>query len=130
MYVTDFMTGKRIRSFIEDPSSPGKYLCNFDDCRKPTGHRNYAVCWKHTAEPFRELRVATEHAERFDREFMADMKICDPPPVSSSRVSIEIVMSGAVVRKAREIHAIRKRKPVMGERRATGCGELYLGEIV
>jgi hypothetical protein len=129
-YVTDFMTGKLVRGFIPDPSAPGKYLCNFGECRQPTGHRNYAVCWKHTAEPFREHRVATEHAERYDREFMAAMKICDPPSVLSSRVSIEIVMQGATVRKARELRASRKRKPLMSdERRGHGVGEIDLGEI-
>jgi hypothetical protein len=49
--------------------------------------------------------------------------------VSSSRVSVEIVMQGATVRKARELHAMRNRQPLIGERRASGCGELYLGEI-
>ena len=57
------------------------------------------------------------------------MKISAPPPVSSSRVSIEIVMRGAVVRKARELHAMRKHKLWMGERRASGCGEIYLGDL-
>ena len=129
-YVTDFMTGRKVRGFITDPSAPGKYLCNFGDCRKPTGHRNYAVCWEHTAEPFREHRVATEHAERYDSEFMADMKICDPPRVSSNRIHVEIVMQGATVRKAREMHALRSRKPLMGEeRRGHGTGEIDLGEI-
>jgi hypothetical protein len=128
-YVTDFMTGKRIRGFIEDPTAPGKYLCNVDGCRRPTGHHNYAVCWEHTSEAFRENRAAVEQRDLFDREFMAALKICNPPSVSSSRVHVEIVMSGATVRKARELHAIRKRKPMMGEGRADGCGELYLGEI-
>ena len=129
MYVTDFMTGKRVKGFIEDPARPGQYLCNVDGCRKPTGQHNYAVCWEHTAEPFREHRAAVEHADRYDREFMALLRIAEPPSVSSSRVSVEIVMQGAVVRKARELHAMRERKPLMGERRASECGEFYLGEI-
>ena len=57
------------------------------------------------------------------------MKISAPPPVSSSRVTIEIVMRGAVVREARELHAVRKRKLLMGEKRATECGEIYLGDL-
>jgi hypothetical protein len=44
-------------------------------------------------------------------------------------VYIEVVMEGAVVRKARELHAMRNRKALMGERRATGCGMVDLGEI-
>jgi hypothetical protein len=133
MYVTDFMTEKRIKGFIEDPSSPGKYLCNVDGCRKPTGHHNYGVCWEHytdAPEAWRMERAAIEHAFLFDREFMADLRICHPPPVSSGRARIEIVMQGAVVRKAREIHAMRDCKPLMGdERRGHGTGEIDLGEI-
>lgn len=130
-YVTDFMTGKLVRGFIPDPSAPGKYLCNFGDCRKPTGHHNYAVCWEHTSEVFREHRVETEQRDLFDREFMTALKICDPPRLSSSRARIEIVMQGAVVRKARELHAARKRKPLLAdERRASECGQFNLGEIL
>jgi hypothetical protein len=130
VYVTDFMTGRKVRGFIPDPTQPGKYLCNFGDCRKPTGHRNYAVCWEHTSEAFRAHRVTTEHAETFDREFMAALKIADPPWVPARDVvTVEIAMQGAAVHKARELHAMRNRQPLMGERRASGCGELDLGEI-
>jgi hypothetical protein len=129
MYVTDFMTGKLIKGFIEDPAAPGQYRCHEDGCGKPTGHHNYAVCWEHTAEPFREHRAAVEHADRYDREFMASIGIAEPPRVSSSRVRVEIVMQGESVRKARELHALRKRKSLMGERHATGCGEVYLGDL-
>ena len=109
--VKDFLTGRMIKGFIPDPAHPGQYLCNEDGCGKPTGHHNYAVCWEHTPEPFRPLRAQVEHADKYDREF------------------IEIVMQGESVRQARELRAIRNRKPMMGERRATGCGELDLGEI-
>jgi len=128
-YVTDFMTGRRVRGFIEDPSAPGKYLCNVDGCRKPTNFHEYAVCWAHTPEPFRALRDKREAAQLFDKEFIRDLRICDPSPISSSRVTVEIVMSGESVRRAREQHSARHRKPLMGERRATGCGEIDLGEI-
>jgi hypothetical protein len=128
-YVTDFLTGKRIKGFIEDPAQPGQYLCNVDGCRRPTGHHNYAVCWEHTSDCFRELRAAVEHADRYYREFMASMGIAEPPRISSSRARIEIVMQGEPVRKARELHAARKRKPLMGERLATGCGEIDLEEL-
>ena len=93
-YVTDFLTGKRIRGFIEDPSSPGEYLCNADGCRKPTGHHNYAVCWEHISDAYRERRAEVEHADSYDREFTATMGICEPPRLSSSRARIEIVMQG------------------------------------
>ena len=50
VYVVDFMTGRKVHRFIPDPAHPGKYLCNYGDCRRPTGHHNYAVCWEHTSE--------------------------------------------------------------------------------
>jgi hypothetical protein len=47
------------------------------------------------------------------------------------KVYIKIEMQGAVVRKARELHARRKRKSLMGdEKRSHGVGEIDLGEIV
>src|SRR5277367_449151 len=96
-YVTDFMTAKRIKGYIEDPTAPGKYLCNADGCGKPTGHHNYAVCWEHTSEVFRERRAAVEHADRYDREFLTSLGIAEPPRISSSRARIEIVMQGESV---------------------------------
>lgn len=125
VYVVDFMTGRKVRGFIPDPDVPGQYLCNFGDCRKPTGHHNYAVCWEHTSECFREMRAATEQRDLFDREFTADLKICDPPPVSSSRVRIVIEMQGEVVRKARRKHALRKRRGDV----TRPCGHYDLGEF-
>jgi hypothetical protein len=127
VYVVDFMTGRMVKGFIADPSAPGKYLCN--ECGKPTGCHEYAVCWEHTPEPFRALRAEREAAQLFDKEFMRDLRICDPSRVASNRVRIEIVMQGAVVRKAREMHALRQRKSLMGERRAISCGEIYLGDL-
>ena len=124
-YVVDFMTGRKVRGFIPDPANPGKYLCNHGDCRKPTGHHNYAVCWEHTSEPFRERRAAIEHADRYDREFLASLKICDPPRVSSSRVTIEIAMKGESVRKRRKYLALRRRR---GDA-TRECGHYDLGEF-
>ncbi|MGH9699246.1 MAG: hypothetical protein ACRD52_07240 [Candidatus Acidiferrales bacterium] len=49
---------------------------------------------------------------------------------SAPKVTLEIVMSGAAVRHARELHAIRNRKPLMSEeRRGHGTGEIDLGEL-
>lgn len=127
--IKDFLTGRMVKGFIAHPTLPGKYLCNEDGCDRLTGCHEYAVCWEHTPEPFRALRAEREAAMLFDREFMADLKIAEPPNVTSGRVTFEIVMKGESVRKARELHAIRKRKPLMGERPATGCGEIDLGEI-
>ena len=103
----------------------GTALCRW--CSQPTSHYTLFVC----AERIRyDICLASER-EQYDRTFLHDCGILtDPPPVSSSRVSIEFVMSGATVRKARELHAMRNRKPLMGERRATGCGEIDLGEIL
>jgi hypothetical protein len=132
--VKDFMTGRMVQGFIEDSTAPGKYLCNFSDggkyCLQPTNCHEYATCWAHTPEPFRTLRAEREAAQLYDREFMRDLKIANPPPVSSSRLHVEIVMQGAMVRKAREMHAMcTARKSLMGERRSHGAGEIYLGEI-
>ena len=102
----------------------GTALCRW--CSKPTRHYTVYVC---------DVRIFTklclpEEREQFDRKFLSDCGIlAEPPRVSSRRVSIEIVMQGESVRKARELHAMRKRKPLMGERRASGCGEMDLGAI-
>jgi hypothetical protein len=104
-------------------------LCRWCEGDVPTGFHEYFACWRHTPNHMREERAAKEQRDLFDREFMAMLKICDPPPTSSSRVTVEIVMSGESVRKAREMHTMRNRKLLMGERRVTGCGQLDLGDI-
>ena len=38
-------------------------------------------------------------------------------------------MQGESVRKTRKMHALRNRKPLMGERHAHGVGDFDLGEI-
>ena len=55
--------------------------------------------------------------------------VADKLAPSRGVVTVEIVMLGASVRKARELHAARRRKPLLGERRASESGEIYLGEI-
>ena len=57
------------------------------------------------------------------------MKIGAPSKPARGVVYIVVEMKGAAVRKARELHAMRKRKLLMGERRVSGCGEINLGEI-
>ena len=57
------------------------------------------------------------------------MKIGAPSKPARGVVYIVVEMKGAVVRKARELHAMRKRPSLMGERRASECGEIDLGEI-
>lgn len=67
-----------------------------------------------------------------DRAFLNSCGIAvdDTPRVARGTVYAEIVMQGEVVRKARERHARRKRKPLMGERkRGAGCGHHDLGEF-
>ena len=56
-----------------------------------------------------------EERERYDTAFLKScgIAVADAP----ARVTVEIVMQGAVVRKVRERHAMRKRKPLMGERK-------------
>ena len=71
-----------------------------------------------------------EEREAYDRKFLSDCGVKVDPLPSRGTVQVEIVMDGAAVRKARELHAMRNRKSLMGERRATGCGEIDLGEIL
>jgi hypothetical protein len=99
----------------------GTALCRW--CSQPTKHYTVFVCDQRIRY---DVCLASER-EQYDRKFLSDCGIA----VDDTRgtVVIEIVMSGAMVRKARELHAMRNRKPLMGERRASGCGELDLGEI-
>jgi hypothetical protein len=104
-------------------TADGTALCRY--CSKPTSHYTLFVC----AERIRYRVCLASERERYDRKFLSDCGIAplyDTPP---ARVTVEVVMQGATVRKARELHAMRTRKPLMGERRATACGEIDLGEI-
>lgn len=108
------------------PCNPCVYKCG-----EVSSHDTLFVC--DNARKFGAcFPPSPEDREWADRAFLnsCGIAIDDAPRVSSSRVRVEIVMSGATVRKAREIHALRNRKPLMGERRASGCGELDLGEIL
>lgn len=70
-----------------------------------------------------------EEREEFDAKFLSACGIAIDLPARGV-VYTEIVMSGESVRKAREMHAVRKRKPLMSdERRGHGAGEVNLGEI-
>ena len=74
------------------------------------------------------LMCLAAEREEYDRKFLTDCGVkVDPLP--SQTVQVEIVMQGESVRKAREMHALRHRKPLMGERRASECGMVDLGEI-
>ena len=74
--------------------------------------------------------LSAEDREWTDRAWLEILGVKVDPLPTRGNVSIEIVMQGAAVRKARELHAMRKRKPLIGERRASECGELDLGEIL
>jgi hypothetical protein len=102
-------------------TADGVALCRW--CSKATSHYTLFVC----AERIRYRVCLVSEREHFDRKFLSDCGIAvDDAP---ARVTVEIVMQGAVVRKAREAHALRHRKPLMGERRASECGEIYLGDL-
>jgi hypothetical protein len=98
----------------------GTALCRW--CSRPTKHYTVFVC---DARIQYDVCLPSER-ERFDRKFLNDCGIAVDAP---AQVTVEVVMLGAVVRKARELHAARRRKPLLGERRATGCGEVDLGAI-
>ena len=103
-------------------NAAGQSLCRW--CSQLTRHYTLFIC---------DARIHTgmclaEEREQFDRQFLSDCGIAGDAPARGV-VTVEIVMQGESVRKASEMHALRKRKPLMGERRATGCGEIDLGEI-
>ena len=81
--------------------------------------RKFGACFPKTAEDIRWT----------DGAFLNSCGIAADAEAPCGTVYIEVVMEGAVVRKARELHAMRNRKALMGERRATGCGMVDLGEI-
>jgi hypothetical protein len=104
-------------------NAAGQSLCRW--CSKPTAHYTLFICdariWTRVC--------STEEREAYDRAFLSACGIAPLYDLPPSRVTLEIVMQGTSVRKARELHAMRNRKSLMGERRATGCGEIDLGEI-
>jgi hypothetical protein len=104
-------------------NADGVSLCRW--CSKPTRHYTLFVC---DARIHTQICMAEER-EAYDRKFLKAVAIAPLYDLPPTRVTVEVVMQGATVRKAREMHAVRKRKPLMGERHATGCGELDLGEI-
>jgi|HubBroStandDraft_6_1064221.scaffolds.fasta_scaffold554942_2 hypothetical protein len=99
----------------------GTALCRW--CSWPTRHYTSHVC----DERIRYDVCLPGERERYDRKFLSDCGIA----VDAARgvVYIEIEMRGEAVRKARELHAMRNRRVLMGERRGSGCGECDLGEI-
>ena len=103
-------------------NAAGQSLCCY--CSRPTSHYVLFVCNDRI-----RYRCCGEASKRFDATFLKACGIAVADPVTRGAVTVEIVMQGAAVRKARELHALRNRKPLMGERRATGCGEVYLGDL-
>lgn len=100
----------------------GTALCRY--CSRPTKHYTVFIC---DARIWHRVCSASER-ERDDAAFLKACGIAPLYELPPSRVTVEIVMQGAVVRKARELHAMRNRK-LMGEHRATSCGELDLGDL-
>jgi hypothetical protein len=104
-------------------NAAGQSLCRW--CSQLTRHYTLFIC---------DARIHTgmclaEEREQFDRKFLSDCGIAGDAPARGV-VTVEIVMQGAVVRQARELHAMRNRQPLMGdERRGQGAGEIDLGEI-
>jgi hypothetical protein len=121
---------ENMRRFMEcEPKSiPGNscvYGCGETSCHYTLyvcdNKRKFGACFPQTAEDVRWT----------DRAFLNSCGIAvdDAPRVARGVVYIEIEMKGESVRKARKRHALRKRKPLMGEHRATGCGHYKLGEF-
>lgn len=105
-------------------NATGQSLCRW--CSKVTSHHTLFIC---DARIETRMCLASER-EQFDRTFLSDCGIAPLYELPPTQVTVEIVMSGESVRKARELRAMRNRQPLMGERHATECGELDLGEIL
>jgi hypothetical protein len=99
----------------------GTALCRW--CSQPTKHYTVFIC----DARIRHGVCLAEERERFDRKFLADCGIA--VDAACGVVYIEIEMRGEAVRKARKLRTLRRRKSLMGERRASGRGEIDLGEI-
>jgi hypothetical protein len=104
-------------------NAAGMPLCRY--CSRLTRHHTLFIC----DERIRYRSCLASERERFDRKFLTDCGIAMDDAPARGVVTVEVVMRGAAVRKARELRATRKRRPLMGERRATGCGEIDLGEL-
>ena len=106
-------------------TADGAALCRW--CSTPTRHYTLYVC---------DSRILTKMCLTL-RSANASTESSWPTAVSPWMmlrrvrvITVEPVMQGVVVRKAREMHAVRKRKPLMGdERHSHGAGEIDLGEI-
>jgi hypothetical protein len=107
------------------PGNPCVYKCGEMSCHHTLfvceNQRKFLACFPPTAQD----------REWADRAFLNSCGIAieDAPRVARGVVYVEIEMRGESVRKIRELHAMHNRKPMLGERRATGFGELDLGEI-
>jgi hypothetical protein len=89
-------------------------------CGKPADSLGYCENMRRFMEC--EPRISTG-----DRAFLQSCGIAD---FARGTVHIKIEMQGEIVRKARRRHALRKRKPLKGERRrGSGCGHYKLGEF-
>ena len=97
-------------------------------CSRLTRHHTLFIC--DDTDPVPVPPLASER-ERYDAAFLKACGITRgrQPVAACGVITVEIVMQGESVRKAREMHAVRKRKPLLGERHAHGAGELDLGEI-
>ncbi len=89
----------------------GTALCRW--CSQPTAHYTLFVC---NQRIWHRMCLAEER-EAYNRKFLTDCGVKVDPLPSRGTVEVEIVMQGATVRKARELHAMRNRKRLMGERR-------------
>jgi hypothetical protein len=103
-------------------------------CGTMSGHYTAYVC-ESQRKTMLCFPLSAEDKTWSDMAFLQSMgvAVADLPQrgtvVKRSAVTVEIAMQGDSVRKARKRHALRKRKPLMGERRGRGCGHYDLGEF-
>jgi hypothetical protein len=107
-------------------NAAGVPLCRW--CSRLTRHYTLFIC----DERIRYGSCLASEREGYDAAFLkaCGITVADEPVAACGVITVEIVMQGESVRKAREAHAARNRKPLMAdERRGQGAGEIDLGEI-
>ena len=92
-------------------------LCRW--CSRLTRHHTLFIC----DERIRYGSCLASEREGYDAAFLkaCGITVADEPVAACGVITVEIVMQGESVRKAREMHAMRKRKPLLGERHAHGA---------
>lgn len=97
-------------------------ICNVPGCTNSTEDYHFFVCQAHLSEASRAQ--TRKYLDRLHRRTSSCLLTPERP---DSGVTHEVVLH--ITPEMRERYAARHRKPLMGERRGTECGELDLGDL-